>query len=144
MAKDRCKSTTSVPVSPKLRKALAAGQAVTAAPFAGMAGIVGAGQAALMAQIEEMERSERRRMREMVEVDDLLAPPYQRQAEIQSSKTLIAAEVQRRVAAGERYGTITELSVSLRQWMKAVHGRSLAARSIEHRLRELGLFPKKK
>jgi hypothetical protein len=62
-------------------------------------------------------------------------------AELTSSKTLIAAEVMRRAAAGEHYGTITALSKSLHAWMKATGGRPLAARTIENRLRDWALWP---
>jgi hypothetical protein len=59
----------------------------------------------------------------------------------QSPKVLIEAEVVRRANAGEHYGTITELSRSLHTWMKATGTRPLAARTIENRLRDWGLWP---
>jgi hypothetical protein len=68
-------------------------------------------------------------------------PPRQDQAETRSPKSLIEAEVERRVAAGERYDRITDLSRSLTEWMKIVSDRPLKPRSIENRLRDWGLWP---
>lgn len=69
------------------------------------------------------------------------SPPPQRQAETRSPKSLIEAEVTRRVAAGEHYDTITGLSRSLHEWMKTGSGKPLASRTIENRLRDWGLWP---
>ena len=58
--------------------------------------------------------------------------------ETQSPKSLIEAEVKRRVVAGERWDFITKLSLSL----NAVDGlRPLNPRTIENYLRKLGLWP---
>ena len=59
-----------------------------------------------------------------------------------SSKTLIVEEIQRRVAAGERWDSVTKFSESLHEWMKTLRGvKPLAARTIENRLRDWKLWP---
>jgi hypothetical protein len=73
--------------------------------------------------------------------DDTTAPPCQHQEESRSSKSLITAEVERRVAAGERYDNITPLSESLHEWMKTVSAKPLKPRSIENLLHKLKLWP---
>ena len=80
--------------------------------------------------------------RKLLPPDDVaIAPPRHPQAEALSSKSLIEAEVERRVAAGERYDTITALSQSLWKWMETASERPLKPRSIENLLRETDLWP---
>ena len=61
--------------------------------------------------------------------------------ETRSPKSLIEEEVRRRVAAGERWDSITKFSQTLHEWMKTVSDKPLAPRTIENRLREWGLWP---
>jgi hypothetical protein len=65
------------------------------------------------------------------------APPRQHRV----AKRLIEAEVKRRAAAGERWDSITELSLSLHKWMKTVSPKPLAHRTIENGLRKWDLWP---
>jgi hypothetical protein len=58
-----------------------------------------------------------------------------------SNKTLIKEEVERRVAAGERWDSIKKFSESLSGWMGAVGVKPLKPRSIENLLHGLGLWP---
>jgi hypothetical protein len=59
-----------------------------------------------------------------------------------SSKSLIVEEVERRVAAGERWDSIRKFSESLHQWMNTLKGvKPLAALTIENRLRDWKLWP---
>jgi hypothetical protein len=50
-------------------------------------------------------------------------------------KRLIEKEVERRAATGERYDSITELSLSLHKWMKTVGAKPLKPRTIENYVR---------
>jgi hypothetical protein len=61
-------------------------------------------------------------------------------AEAQSSKTLIKSEVDRIVAAGERWESITAVSKSINERLKT-KGVHLEPRTIENYLRKLKLWP---
>jgi hypothetical protein len=61
-------------------------------------------------------------------------------AEAQSSKTLIKSEVDRIVAAGERWESITAVSKSINERLKT-KGVHLKPRTIENYLRKLKLWP---
>jgi len=59
-----------------------------------------------------------------------------------AAKHLITEEVRRRIAAGERWDSITRFSENLHEWMKTLYGvKPLAARTIANRLRDWKLWP---
>ena len=128
MAKARRKSTPSVSVSAKLRKALSefvAGHEQIGRTMA--AAVAGASTKGLHTILPPLFESPG----QMIEVEDETAAPRQRQ----SGKSLIKGEVLRRADAGERWDSITAASANLREWMETVSDRPLKQRSIENCLR---------